>query len=638
MFSRLKFIFRLFVTLILIFVIQKIIFMLVNMGHADGAPFGSCLAVLWHGLRLDVTSACYIIIIPALVMLVSFFFRRFSMRKVLMPYYILASLLMAAVFIADTVLYYFWGAKLDAGELIYADKPKVALAGLEWWAVVTMFVILGLVTWCFTRCLRRVTPVRLKAPRSRWSSLVFIPLAALIFLGMRGSVTQSTANPSFAYFSQYQFCNHSALNPFFNISRSLFKTVDFENEFKIYDRDEVEALVAPNYVFDPSITDTLLRHGSPLRPAKGNVRPDILLIVWEGGNWDMVMNDSVGPNMMRFAAEGVNFTRCYANSFRTDRGIVSLLSGWMGMPTTSLMKMADVCRKLPGIAESLAGEGYATRLIFGGDIDYTNMRGYLLETGFVTVDGSAFFPDTKHASSWGAPDNFTLLPTVLCYPHHPFKQSNIVGRADGAPQAFKHFDVLLTLSSHEPWIVPMQRLADERKNAFAYTDSCIGVLVDSLRAMPEWNNLLIIITPDHGVQMDASQSLADPKLAHIPMVWTGGAVRGHRNIDVIMNQSDMIATLLAQMGVDASDFIFSRNVLSESYASGYQYALHSFKNGCNLIDNAGVTRLDCVDLSTTTIEGSDTIAWTGIKPVPTTRKSFFVKALLQFIYQRTGRL
>lgn len=609
MLQRITYIFRLFITLILIFVTQKIVFMLVNVGHADGAPFWSCVASLWHGLRLDIVSACYIIIVPALVMLVSFFFKRFPMRKVLTPYYLLAALLMAAVFIADTVLYFFWTAKLDAGELIYADKPKVMLAGLEWWAVVAMFVVLGLVTWHYTRRMRHATPEAATAPHTRWSSLIFIPLAALIFLGMRGSVTQSTANPSFAYFSEYQFCNHAALNPFFNMSRSAFKTVDFEHEFEILDNSEVEAAVAPCYRFDASITDTLL----------STERPDVLLIVWEGGNWDFVMNDSVGSNIMRFAAEGVNFTNCYANSFRTDRGLVSLLSGWMGMPTTSLMKMGDMCRKLPGIAESVAGEGYATRFVFGGDIDYTNMRGYLLETGFATVDGSAHFPKTKNMSSWGAPDNYTLLPSVLGYPHQPFKQSTT--------QALKHFDVILTLSSHEPWVVPMQRLGDVRKNAFAYTDSCVAVLVDSLRTLPEWDNLLIIITPDHGVQMNSSQSLGDPSLAHIPMVWTGGAVRGHRDIDVFMNQSDMVATILAQMHLDASDFIFSRNVLSQSYADGYQYALHSFKNGCNLIDGAGVTRLDCVDLSTTTVEGSDS-----------EHKSFFVKALLQYIYQRTGRL
>lgn len=606
MIQRIKFLLRLFITLILIFVTQKIIFMLINMGHADGAPFWSCVASLWHGLRLDIVSACYIIIVPALVMFISFFFKKFPLRKVLTPYYVIAAFLMALIFLADTILYFFWDAKLDAGELIYVDKPKEMFASLNWWTVIIMLALLGGVTWHYLRRLRHATTEYLDAPDTRWSSLIFIPVAGLVFLGMRGSVTQSTANPSFAYFSEYQFCNHSALNPFFNMFRSMFKTVDFEHEFELMDSAESEAAIAPGYQFDASITDTLLN----------NERPDILLVIWEGGGWDMVMNDSVGPNITRFAAEGVNFRHCYANSFRTDRGVVSYLSGWMGMPTTSLMKMADVCRKLPGLAEKLSAEGYATRFVYGGDIDYTNMRGYLLETGFTTVDGSSYFPNAMRESSWGAYDENVLLPSVLGYSHERAKDST------------KHrLDVVLTLSSHEPWIVPMKRLADEHKNAFAYTDSCLGVFIDSLRAMPVWDNLLVIIMPDHGVPTYNSESLAEPTLAHIPMVWIGGAVREHRNIDYIVNQSDMVSTLLAQMGLDAKEFIFSRNVLSKSYAEGYKYALHSFKNGCNLIDSTGVVRLDCVDLSTTTVEGN-----------PPERNSFFVKALLQYIYQHTGRL
>lgn len=604
MLQRIKFILRLFITLILIFVTQKIIFMLVNIGHADGAPFWSCVASLWHGLRLDVVSACYIIIVPTLVMFISFFFKSFPLRKVLAPYYVLAAFLMALIFLADVVIYFFWGAKLDAGELIYVDKPKEMFASLDWWVVIAMLSLLGLVTWHYFRRLRHATTKTLDQPRSRWASLIFIPMAGLIFLGMRGSVTQSTANPSFAYFSKYEFCNHSALNPFFNMFRSMFKTVDFEHEFEMMDAAEAESAIAPGYQFDASVVDTLLRTD----------RPDLLLVIWEGGCWDMVMNDSVGPNISRFASEGVAFTNCYANSFRTDRGVVSLLSGWMGMPTTSLMKMGDVCRKLPGLASRLADEGYNTRFVYGGDIDYTNMRGYLLETGFAAADGSSYFPNAMKESSWGALDENTMLPSVLLNPRTNPAQS---------PQ----FTALLTLSSHEPWIVPMQRLADPHRNAFAYTDSCLGVLVDSLRSMPVWDNLLIVIIPDHGVPCYNSQSLANPSMPHIPMVWIGGAVRGHRDIDVIMNQSDMASTLLAQMGLDAKDFVFSRNVLSESYAKGYHYALHSFKNGCNLIDSTGVVRFDCIDLSTVAVEGN-----------PPEHNNFFVKALLQYIYQKTGRL
>lgn len=605
--QRIFYLVKLYLTLFLIFIPEKIIFMLVNMSHADGAPFGSCLAVLWHGLRLDSVTACYVLILPLLILVLSVFFKKFALRKVLALYYILVSLFLAAVFIADTVLYFFWGAKLDANELMYATNPSEMLNDLNWIAIIVVFALLGLLTWLFFRLMRWATPVKLDKLKNKWSALLLIPVAGLLFLGMRGSVTQSSANQSFAYFSEYPFCNHAALNPAFNLMRSGLKAEDLEHEFDFMSDDECAALVGRSFEQDNAVTDTLLRCQ----------RPDILLIIWEGASWNVAMNDSVGPNLMRFANEGVNFTRCYANSFRTDRGVLCLLSGWMGLPTTSLMKMNDMCQRLPGLPRELANIGYDSRFVFGGDIDFTNMRGYLHEIGYGTVLGSSYFPDSHKLSTWGAPDQYTLQPSRFVF-------------GSGIANSKPCFNTILTISSHEPWKVPMQRLTNERLNAFAYSDSCIGVLVDSLRSSLAWDSLLVIIVPDHGIPFATTDGMSDPAISHIPMVWTGGAVKGHRNLDMYMAPSDMAATLLAQLSIynpqlSSARFPLSRNVLSPSYPSRHPFAIHTFKNGFNFIDSTGITRFDCGDCSAASLSGQP-------------HDINMLKAILQHIYKTTARL
>ena len=575
------------------------------MGYADGATFGSCAAALWHGLRLDSVTDCYILVLPFFVAVIGTFFSGFPLRKVLKPYYWIVAVLMALLFIADIVLYHFWGAKLDAADLIYAQSPKDMLASVSWLSIVAGVVVIALFIWHYYRRLCHATiQVCDKWKNWRWP-LFTIPLAGLLFLGMRGGVSESTANPSYAYFSKYQFCNHSALNPLFNMLHSLTKTEDLANQFVFMPEEEVSAMLEPCFETDEEVSLQLLNTG----------RPDILLIVWEGGGWDMVMNDSVGPNITRFSREGVLFTNCYANNFRTDRGLVSLLNGWMGLPTTSLMKMNDKCRALPSLARQLRQGGYDTRFVYGGDIDFTNMRGYLHETGFLTALGSEHFADAKHLSNWGAPDAYTLLPEVVTVGNTPW------------------FSVVLTLSSHEPWEVPMRRLADNRKNSFVYADSCIGVLVDALRVLPIWNNLLVIIVPDHGVSLSSSQSTSDPRVSHIPMVWLGGAVKEPCVVDAMMNQSDLAMTLLSQLAAADSSFRFesrfpfSRNVLSPSYKGNYHFVMHSFKNGCNLIDSTGITRIDCLDNSSVSNSGEESVS-----------RERFARALLQYIYKKTSEL
>ena len=61
-------------------------------------------------------------------------------------------------------------------------------------------------------------------------------------------------------------------------------------------------------------------------------------------------------------------------------------------------------------------------------------------------------------------------------------------------------------------------------------------------------------------------------------------------IDRFTVQPDMAATILAQMGIDFSDFRFSRNVLSDTYK--YPFSFYTFSNGLCFIDSTGITLYD----------------------------------------------
>ena len=46
------------------------------------------------------------------------------------------------------------------------------------------------------------------------------------------------------------------------------------------------------------------------------------------------------------------------------------------------MKIPAKSRTLPAIAEGLSKAGYKTDFLYGGDINFTNMKSYLLSTGY----------------------------------------------------------------------------------------------------------------------------------------------------------------------------------------------------------------------------------------------------------------
>jgi phosphoglycerol transferase MdoB-like AlkP superfamily enzyme len=184
---------------------------------------------------------------------------------------------------------------------------------------------------------------------------------------------------------------------------------------------------------------------------------------------------------------------------------------------------------------------------------------------------------------------------------------------------------MLTLSSHEPWDVPTHRLHDPRRNAFPYTDACRGAWLDSLRHTPAWDNLLVVIVADHGVPVDGLAPDCKHHASRIPILWVGGAVKQPRTFDLLMNQSDLAATMLAQLGMADTAFTFSRNVLAPSYRD--RFAVNAYKNGLYYIDTTGVTAYDCLSLSETD----------AAYPSDTLRLQR-TQALLQLWYTTTGRL
>jgi hypothetical protein len=61
-------------------------------------------------------------------------------------------------------------------------------------------------------------------------------------------------------------------------------------------------------------------------------------------------------------------------------------------------------------------------------------------------------------------------------------------------------------------------------------------------------------------------------------------------VEQIMNQTDMAATLLGQLGLDHSMFTFSRNVLGDAYT--YPFAFHAYGGGFSFRDSTGVSAYD----------------------------------------------
>ena len=568
MVRRLVYLIEVYLLTVLIFIAAKMAFMLYYVKE-QAYTAGDVFDVVRHGISLDLSMGLYLISVPFLCIGVSIWYPHEKVfRYILRTFYVLIAIALALAFVADTSLYEFWLFKLDASCLQYLETPTEAMASVSVGYLMVRLVAVIVLTVFFTWAYWHVPLMLPKVRRRILSTVVWLPLVPLIVIGIRGGLGESTTNIGQVYYSQNQFLNHAAVNPVFSFFASFEKTATNHVTYRFMDDAACQQIVGALYDTQSVDSDTLLT----------TQHPNIIVILLEGCGsvfTEVGGRKDVMPHLNALLHEGVYFANCYGNTWRTDRGTVCVWSGYPSFPTMSVMKMPSKSRSLPNIAKTLQEtRGYHTYYLYGGDINFTNMRSYLVSGGFNTLRSMEdFTADEQKSARWGVRDDITF--------------KTLYDMAASAPAPF--LIGFSTLSSHQPWDVPVRQFDDEKLNAFYYLDQCIGDFIHQLRQSALWQNTLVVMLPDHGITFEKLTE-ADPLKNQIPMLWVGGAVKAPKRIEQVCNQTDLPATLLGQLGVNHEAYTFSRDVLSKTYTQ--PFAINTYDDGFSLYDSVSFVNYD----------------------------------------------
>ena len=566
-----------YATFVVLFVLQKPLFLFLEKGSATQPVdniFTELPAVIWHGLPLDLSMAGYLSVIPGLLSIAVVWLKRDLVKPIMNIYFIITSLFITCSFLLNASLYPYWKYPLDSTPLFYFfTSPADAIASVSIWQVILSIVILIVLTigvW-FTLRMRGEKRQQYsrygygyegfgRGKRNRFddfdrhrgrTSIILLLLTGLLFLPIRGGITVSTMNTGQAYYSQNAYLNHSAVNPLFSLLESITHQEDFASQYRFMKDKEADKIFATMTSTSDENTYPLLNEATF---KKGT--PDILIVIMESFASDIMPSmgsyKDVAVCLDTIAQQSILFTRFYANSFRTDRGMVSILSGYPAQPTTSIMRYPRKTSQLPSIARNLAKyKNYKTTYYYGGDADFCNMRSYLVSQGYQHIISDANFPIEDKLSKWGVPDHILAARMM----------EDIKAQQNEKRPMLR---ILQTSSSHEPFEVPYHRLKDKRLNAFAYTDSVMGAIVREYRKLPRWKNTLIVFVPDHVGGYKENLNDHDRSRYQIPLILAGGAISRPMKVGIIGSQHDIAATLLGQLGVEHREFTFSKNMMSDA--------------------------------------------------------------------------
>lgn len=566
-----------YATFVVLFVLQKPLFLFLEKGSATQPVdniFTELPAVIWHGLPLDLSMAGYLSVIPGFLSIAVVWLKRDLVKPIMNIYFIIASLFITCSFLLNASLYPYWKYPLDSTPLFYFfTSPADAIASVSIWQVILSIVILIVLTVGVWFTLRMRGEKRQQYSRYSYgyggfgsgkrnrfddfdrhrgrTSIILLLLTGLLFLPIRGGITVSTMNTGQAYYSQNAYLNHSAVNPLFSLLESITHQEDFASQYRFMKDKEADKIFATMTSTSDENTNPLLNEATF---KKGT--PDILIVIMESFASDIMPSmgsyKDVAVCLDSIAQQSILFTRFYANSFRTDRGMVSILSGYPAQPTTSIMRYPRKTSQLPSIARNLAKyKNYKTTYYYGGDADFCNMRSYLVSQGYQHIISDANFPIEDKLSKWGVPDHILAAKMM----------EDIKAQQNEKRPMLR---ILQTSSSHEPFEVPYHRLKDKRLNAFAYTDSVMGAIVREYRKLPRWKNTLIVFVPDHVGGYKENLNDHDRSRYQIPLILAGGAISRPMKVGIIGSQHDIAATLLGQLGVEHREFTFSKNMMSDA--------------------------------------------------------------------------
>lgn len=504
----------------------------------------------FHALPLDLSAACIALVIPYILWSFQQFYKHRLIHLLNLGFQAFLIILTTILSIANIKMYGEWGTLLSARAFNYLRYPTEVLHFISGWSLFLLLAGCALIAYLTIRTYRSyVTSFSYPIENKKLKISLIILIPFLLLLGFRGGFQLAPINESASYYSSIPINNHIATNNIWYLIHSFAEANDEKNPYEFMEMGEAQKITASLFTHAQAKAPSILK----------STRPNIVFIILESWTADVIESLSgdpdVTPHFHDLEKDGLLFTQMYSSGFRTEQGLISILSGFPGQPNNSIITTPSKAEKLPSFTADLVNQGYSTSFFYGGEIEFANMKSYLINSRFEKIIDKKNFSGNELNSKWGAHDEFVLQKQLqeLKTAQKPF------------------FSVVLTLSTHEPFEVnmktPFRGVTEEEKfkKAAYYTDYCLFNYFKEARKQPWYSNTIFLLVADHGHYLPKDRDLNYAESKRITSFLVGGALidslRGKR-IDKVSNQNDWPATLLSQLNLPAHAFSWSKNILS----------------------------------------------------------------------------
>ena len=570
----------------LVYFIARVAYFLENYGiFSQGLQGQALVDALKGGFMFDSSAIMYTCVLYIILMLLPLHFKENNTyHKVCKWLFIIVNALMLVLNLCDAV-YFQYTSRRTTSTVFSEFQHEGNLAGifgtefLRHWYFILLFIVVIFLLW------KLYAKPRLTTQQCRnWRYYITVTVSLLAMIpaiigGMRGGLATAVRPITMSNAAQYVDRPIDAavvLNTPFSLLRSIGKNV-YSDPHYFSDEKQLEAIYTPIHQPDSTLTFT---------------PKNVVVIIIESfgkeyigafnGDLDGGTYKGYTPFTDSLITKSLTFKYSFANGRKSIDAMPSVLSSIPMFVEPFILTPASM-NDLSGLASLLAGKGYNTSFFHGAQNGSMGFQAFARATGYQQYLGRTEFNADPH---FNGDKDFDGTWAIWDEPFLQFMLSKL----NGYNQPF--LASVFTASSHHPFAVPEQlekQFPEEGTQpihrCIRYTDMALRHFFEGASRQPWFNNTVFVIVADHTNQTTHDVYKTDLGLYSIPIIFytPDGTLAPAMRDDVIVQQADIMPTILGVLGYDKPYLAFGCDVLNtpapNTWAVNYNNGIYQYLQG-----------------------------------------------------------
>lgn len=519
-----------------------------------------------YGLRMDTITACMLLVVPLILLSFSPNVLKNFISKLLRYYFLI--ILSLIIYIENATFPFFAQYDVRPNYLFveYLEYPKEVFGMIFADYKLELFIAFIMISSFIYLYLKHTKDHFLRPfdtsyiKRLAW----FLPLAFILFVGIRSSFGHRPANNSDAMYSSNRIVNEITKNSPYSIGYAVYANKkhgsgELIKKYGKMDTDEAFTRFKKRL----NITNTDEEYSlSRLEKTnfKSNDPKNLVIFIQESIGYQFVAatggEEGITPYLNQLSTEGILFKDLYSNGTRSIRGIAGSVAGNFSVPGKGVVKRNKSQNDFFTIASLLKPYDYQTLFLYGGESRFDNMKSWFSGNGFDQIIDQPKFKNPSFVGTWGVSDEDLVIRA-----NEEFKALHKNDQKFAA--------VMFSTSNHSPFDFPDGKIelvegVEEKSdtNAIKYADYAIGQFIEQARKEEYYKDTIFVIVSDHNIRV-YGDDMVPVDMFHVPAIILGDDVQP-LVYDKITTQPDVLATALDLLGLDLEYPIMGHSIFSDN--------------------------------------------------------------------------